>query len=475
MTMLQTTGRIVVRDRSTFPERGQPDADRHANSGRQTHPERGPRGRSRALALMGILCLALAACGLASNSTAGKDDAVTEWSLLADYFGKGYANWRTQAIMHRAMHDALNAAQPVYARWSPAGSGEPPADGAPPAIAMAAAAHEVLLRLHPDQRLENDQSFRKVLARSPDGPAKDNGVRLGTAIGTEAVRLRANDGADRVRPFAASTQPGRWRPTPESYQTGSTGDIKPVLFSAVSDVPVVPPPAVGTPTYLRQLDETIRVGGARSSERTVDQTEAAIFWARQSSQRGFIALAVRLLAAHPRPGGLHEHARIMSQLTSALADSAILIWNEKERYSFWRPVTAIRFAATTSGTGQNWVPLVETPAFPEYPSGHAADCFVGAGVLETAFPDLREPIVYISEQDSASRPDFGMSMGQHAQAGYNTDPVRKFSSLAAAAENCALSRIWAGAHLRAADDEAQRMAGIIIQRAARSVPPVTSR
>src|SRR4051812_2743148 len=116
--------------------------------------------------------------------------------------------------------------------------------------------------------------------------------------------------------------------------------------------------------------------------------------ASQSSQRGFVRLAVRLLAAHPRPGGMPEHARIMSGLTAAMADSAILVWNEKERYAFWRPVSAIRSGADGFAPLPAWLPLVETPPFPEYPSGHAADCFVGAGYLEAAFPDLRESIRY---------------------------------------------------------------------------------
>jgi membrane-associated phospholipid phosphatase len=426
------------------------------------------RGTARTrIAIIAVTCLLLFACTDPAGKTTHKDDAVTEWTLLGDYFGKGSANWRTLAIMHRAMHDALNAAQPVYARWSPPDADEPPANGASPPVAMAAAAHQVLLLLHPDQRIENDQSFRDVLARSPDGPAKDAGVRLGTAIGIAAVRHRATDGADKVRPFVGVDRPGHWRPTPDSFQTSNTGDVVPFLFPSVADVAFVPPPVLGSPLYRTQLDETLRVGAARTTARTKDQTDAAVFWASQSSQRGFLNLAVQLLATHPRPGGLHEHARIMSQLTAALADSAILIWTEKERYYFWRPITAIRSA----GINRDWIPLVETPPFPEYPSGHASDCFTGAGVLELGFPDLRDPIVYVAKAD-APRPNFGLGMGQHAQVGYNTDPARSFPSLAAAAENCALSRIWAGAHLRAADDEAQRMAGVFVSRAARSVPPL---
>ena len=63
---------------------------------------------------------------------AAASDAVTAWTLAADRLGRGGANWRTLAIMHRAMHDAVNAAQPTYARWHPAEPGEPAVDPALP-------------------------------------------------------------------------------------------------------------------------------------------------------------------------------------------------------------------------------------------------------------------------------------------------------------------------------------------------------
>ncbi len=301
---------------------------------------------ARAKALLAGLCLTvLATCTSLINPAAQEGGtAVTQWTLIADEYGAGNANWRTLAIMHRAMHDALNAAQPIYARWSPPTADEPPADGAPPPVAMAAAAHEVLLRLHPDNRGDTDRAFGSVLARYPDGAARQAGIRLGTAIGAAAVRERVRDGSANNRAFAGSDQPGRWRPTPSGYLTSGTNDTHPFLFASAATVPLAAPPDLGSATYMQQRAETLRLGGAQGSERMPDQTMAALFWAYQSSQRGYVYLAVKLLAAHPRPGGLAEQARIMSQLTAAMADSAILVWGEKEKFSFWRPITAIRTA-----------------------------------------------------------------------------------------------------------------------------------
>ena len=431
-------------------------------------------------ALAGLLSLAFAAAAPSDSEIAPPDgDSVTQWSLIADDYGEGAANWRTLAIMQMAMHDALNAAHPVYARWWPPAPGEPAADGANPEVAMAAAADQVLLMLHPDHKNETDTAFQAVLTHYADNAGKAAGIRLGKAIGAEAVKRRVHDGFDERHLFQGENEPGRWRPTPSLFATSPTNDVRPFLFASASDVPTTPPPKLGTARYQQQVAATRSLGGINSTKRTPEETEDAYFWAYQSSQRGFLNLAVRLLAAHPPPGGNYEEARIMAELTVALANSAILTWDEKAKYYFWRPITAIR--ADRQSADATWAPLIETPPFPEYPSGHATDCYVGAGVLEAAFPHLAGPILYVSSAHlkplygtgtAAPPPNFGM--GQHAQwdvAGVTTASELRFPDLAVTASNCATSRIWAGAHFPAAAEESKRLAAIIVQRALSATPP----
>lgn len=162
-------------------------------------------------------------------------------------------------------------------------------------------------------------------------------------------------------------------------------------------------------------------------------------------------------------------------MATALADSAIVTWDEKARFNFWRPITAIR----AEDADPSWEPLIQTPPFPEYPSGHATDCFVGAEVLQAAFPDLSGPIRYRSSayfeplHGSKAPPPETFGMGQHAQPVAEPPGGRdhRYPTLAAAADNCADSRIWAGAHFMAAKTESQRLANIIVQRALAAVPP----
>jgi len=421
--------------------------------------------------LVGLACLLAESCAsLATTAQQRGAGAVTQWTLIGDYYGRGAANWRSLAILHMAMHDALNAAHSTYARWCPAEPDEPGAAGASPEVAMAAAAHEVLSLLHPDHRAETAASWQSVLAQYPDDAGKAAGEQLGAAVGRAAVARRNHDGFEVVHFFPPEGAPGRWRPTPNAFATSRTNDSRPFLFAAAAELPSVPPPALGTPQYLRELDETRRLGALASSERTAEQTEHAQFWAHQSSQRGFVDLAVRLLAARRLEEGVYAEARLLAELTLALADSAILTWYEKARYSFWRPITAIR----AEGGDAAWAPLIETPAFPEYPSGHATDCYVGAAVLEAGFPELAGPILYRSSAYlqplgralPAAPTEFGM--GQHAQPPPEQPSGGRsleFQSLGALAADCARSRIWAGAHFAASTDESRRLASLIVERA----------
>lgn len=390
-------------------------------------------------------------------ATPARADPVTAWTKLADQIGQGSANWRTLAIMHQAMHDARNAAEPHYARWFPAEPGEPSAQGARPDLAMAAAARRVLMDLHPD-------------AAAMIAPANADPVSqaLGDAIGAAATGRRAGDGFERRHPFPRATAQGKWRPAPAEFSNSNTTETRPFLLATAAANPAVPPPAPGSPAYLAGIAEVLRVGGNDSAERTEVQTQAAIFWAYQSSQRGFIALGVALLEAHPRREGLAAHARIMSQLATAMADSAILTWFEKERFLYWRPITAIR---ETMPAEADWAPLIPTPPHPEYPSGHASDCFTGAYSLAASMPDIGGPITYIVQPGVPPAENVGM--GQHAQSRAGAaGPFRIYPSLAAAAEDCSNSRVWSGAHIRAAEEESRRIGRMISELATKSVPPL---
>ena len=122
------------------------------------------------------------------------------------------------------------------------------------------------------------------------------------------------------------------------------------------------------------------------SARTDDQTEIARFW-YESSPLQWNRITRTVATAEGLD--LWESARLLGLLNLALTDGYIGGFETKYHYRFWRPVTAIRLAdidgnpATTPDP--TWTPLLETPAVPDYDSGHSVEGGAAAEVLKRFF------------------------------------------------------------------------------------------
>jgi hypothetical protein len=134
-----------------------------------------------------------------------------------------------------------------------------------------------------------------------------------------------------------------------------------------------PPPALDSPRYARDFEETRLYGAETGSLRTAEQTETARFWTelvQQPHNRTLRNLVTRLGL------DLREAARALALGTAVMADSLIACWDAKYAYGYWRPVTAIP-AGDTDGNDETaadpgWEPLAPTPNHPEYPSAHTS-------------------------------------------------------------------------------------------------------
>jgi len=109
-------------------------------------------------------------------------------------------------------------------------------------------------------------------------------------------------------------------------------------------------------------------------------------------------------------------------------DAFISCWDEKYRSNLIRPETLIN-----QHIDENWKPILQTPPFPEYVSGHSVVSGAASTVLTDIFGDN------FSFMDDTELP-FGL-------------PVRGFDSFNKAAEEAAVSRLYGGIHYRAAIDE----------------------
>jgi hypothetical protein len=116
-------------------------------------------------------------------------------------------------------------------------------------------------------------------------------------------------------------------------------------------------------------------------------------------------------------------AATLAKLGAAQADAFIACWDTKFRYNLLRPVTYIK-----RHIDKAWEPLLITPPFPEYTSGHSTQSGAASTVLTAIFGE-----------------GFAFDDETHVDEGL---PVRSFPSFDAAAEEAAISRLYGGIHFR---------------------------
>jgi hypothetical protein len=293
---------------------------------------------------------------------------------------------RHLAMVHVAMYDAVTAVRPTHRPFRVAAALQGPTSAE---AAAAVAAHRVLLELYPALVQACDAALDECLADVPDGPAKDAGMRLGQSVAEQVLRWRAYDGASRPILYAPPPAPGVWRPTPPRFLPPLLPQwryVTPFAVARVIDFLPPPPPRIDSQEFALHLAEVRALGAAYSPVRTPDQTVIAWFW---DDGEGTVTPPghwnrIAQAAARQRGLSLEDAARLFAQLNVSLADAAVLCWEAKFRYGYWRPVTAIQEAAPGQAD-PTWMPLLNTPAFPSYTSGHSTFSGAGAAALAAFF------------------------------------------------------------------------------------------
>jgi hypothetical protein len=337
---------------------------------------------------------------------------------------------RVLAMVHAAMHDAINGAVPVYETYA-SGLSDLQAD---PEAAAAAAAHRVLVHLFPSNSSTFDTALAGSLARVPDGSAEDAGVALGSAVGQLVVDFRAHDGMDVPDPFDPMPGPGIWEPTPPAFSAAVEPQMQNVTPFTIRDRDqffVTPPPELRSGRYARDYEEVKAAGRDTSTVRGDDDTHAAHFWFEPSNV-GWSRIAA--IYTVQKGTGLHDTARLFALLNMARADGYIAGFYWKRSYALWRPITAIR-AGDTDGNPNTepdptWNPLRPTPPSADYPSTHA--------VLGSAAAQILRRV------NRSDRFAFCMASSSSVPAG----STRCFDRFSAAAADNAASRVSIGYHFR---------------------------
>lgn len=407
---------------------------------------------------------ALVSHGLAPGAL--RADVIVAWNGLAhdlafaeDQF-LTFKGQRALAMMHLAMHDALNAIVPVYDRYAP--KGRPRL--AHPVAAAAQAAHDVLGAQYPDKTPAIAAELARWLSGISPGALRESGLAIGKDAAAAVIAARVGDGWDVPGTYEfADGQAGRYQTTPPwngfVAQPGFRA-AKPFVLEYPHQFRPAPPPPLRSKAYASAFREVKVYGAADSTRRTAGQTDYAIWW-MEFAEGSVNRLARRLTVERRMP--LWAAARLFALIGVVLYDGYVATWDAKYAYNHWRPYTAIRGAAADGHPGttpdSGWESLRPAPPFPEYSSAHAAACGASFGVLADAFGR-----------------DFAFTMETTTAPGL---PARTFASFEAAAAECADSRVRLGFHFRYATDAGlalgRRVARHVLGRALRRADPGSAR
>jgi hypothetical protein len=320
-----------------------------------------------------------------------KADEVTEWNAIMQTTvaaGNANAQARSAAIAQLAVFEAVNS---IVGDYEPYLDMTAP-DGASPNAAAVAAAHLVLVTLYPTSNAVLNASLAASLAQIPDGPAKDAGITVGQEAAVAMLLLRANDGAATAQsvPYTPGTNPGDFRPVPPSVASQpGWGLVTPFGLESGSQFRLPPPPPIDSGRYALDFNEVKLLGRntADSQTRPQDRTDVAVFFSVSSPVQAWNQAARQASAAQGK--SLSENARIFALVNMAILDASIAAYDTKYFYNTWRPMAAVREGASDSNKWTDadggWAPLINTPAFPSYPSAHATLSNAARTVLERVF------------------------------------------------------------------------------------------
>jgi hypothetical protein len=394
-------------------------------------------GTFRTVLTATVCTLTIAAPAAASGRDRG---VVQEWNQLLQATMPGNASIqapRYLAMMHIAMFDAANSAEPTF---NPYRLRVREGAGALPEVAAAQAAHDVLVALFPASTSVYDAALTARFATL--APSKlPAGIALGKRVAAEILAWRANDGWSAPEPgYALPPFPGLWQVTPGSTAATFTRmpGVKPfALLTATQHLPPSPP-TLTNERYTEDFNEVKEIGSASSAVRTTDQTRAAQLWAGGAAVTSTNLFAVwsnvTRDASNHAGLSLVATARLFALVFASIHDGLLTTQTSKFVFGLWRPVTAIRRADEDlnplTSPDPNWVPLLTTPSYPAYAGNQACVGASAATVLASV----------LGTNDAA------VTIEWKAPDGVSVAGRRYYAGFWQAAQEQERSRVWGGIH-----------------------------
>jgi hypothetical protein len=290
-------------------------------------------------------------------------------------------------------------------------------------------------------------------------------VELVDKVVEHIIRYAGADGFAKLsglKRFTPSAGEEYWQPTAPGFMSAIEphwSTLRTFILDSCSQFSCPPPNKYSSDTgslFYKDLREVYEVGKNLSKE----QAEVAMFWDCNPfalQQVGHLEFGIKKIS----PGGhwmgitgivckkqklsLAKTAYVHTLVSIGMADAFIACWNDKYKYNRVRPVTAIKRLIDVK-----WSPLLQTPPFPEYSSGHSMISAAASTILTNLFGD------HFSFTDD-SEEEFGL-------------PRRKFNSFTDAAKEAAISRLYGGIHFRDAIEngakQGEQIGNLVVKRTA---------
>ena len=349
------------------------------------------------------------------------------------------------ATFHAAIFDAVNGFTRNHHGWL---VNEPAPAGADMDAAIAGAAHAVLLTLWGQATNPHNiqVAYEKALAGIPDGPAKAGGLAWGIHVAEAVLAVRAKSGFDQPIPGQySSTEPGSWRETPPGFRPPVLphwGRVTPFVMTSPDQFRAPPPRPVNSKEYAEEIAYIAKIGARDGAERSEYETLSTAFWSDDlgtCTPPGHWNIIAADLAQRNHLS-VSETARLFALLNFAEADAAISCCDTKFFYRTWRPETAIRELDAKfnpdAKPNPDFIPLMISPAFPSYISGHSTFSAAAARLLERFFGT--DDIEFTVRSDGLP------------------GAVRSYKKLSEARNEIGMSRLFAGIHVMSDNLEGQK-------------------
>lgn len=277
--------------------------------------------------------------------------------------------------------------------------------------------------------------------------SKDYGLEVANFIGEWMNKDMYKETRTMPKFTVNSEDPSRWQPTPPAYMNGIEphwSRIRPFAIDSAEQFKPAPPPSFSMEKDSKFYEEVMEVyevrksmvgKGDKSDEIAIAQfwdcnpyvsvTRGHLMFATKKITPGAHWIGITKIASRKTDSDFAKTVYAYTKTSIAIADAFISCWDEKYRSNLIRPETVINEYIDDS-----WEPVLQTPPFPEYTSGHS----VVSGAASTALTDI-----------------FGenFSFDDDTEIPYGL-PVRSFNSFKQAADEAAISRMYGGIHYRAA-------------------------